>query len=276
MIALASSDAGTALAPTSTTERDYISFSAIRTYQACPLRYFFRYVMGLPERTTSANLVFGSALHRALEFHFREIMAGDEPPSVEQLMAEYQAGWNERDAGMIRFGSSESRATLDSLAQRMLTKFRDSEIAMPLGRILAIEETLRGCTIPGLPDLLARVDLIVEEPDALVVKDWKTSRARWSASQVEEASEQLLLYADLARDLAPGKPLRIEFAVLTKTKEVTIETHSLPVVAARLDRTKRVVERVWRAIEAEHFYPSPSTMSCPGCAYRAVCQAWCG
>ena len=180
MIALASSDPAVASAPVRTTERDYISFSAIRTYQTCPLRYFFHYVLGLPERTTSASLVFGSALHRALEFHFWQIMTGDEPPSVEQLLAEYQAGWSEREAGMIRFRSSESRASLDSLAQRMLTKFRDSEIATPTGRILAIEETLRGCTIPGLPDLLARVDLIVEEPEALVVKDWKTSRARWS------------------------------------------------------------------------------------------------
>ena len=29
-------------------QRDYISFSSIRTYQNCPLRYFFKYVAGLP------------------------------------------------------------------------------------------------------------------------------------------------------------------------------------------------------------------------------------
>jgi RecB family exonuclease len=257
-------------------ERDYISFSAIRTYQSCPLRYFFRYVAGLPERTTSASLVFGSALHRALEFHFRELMVGGEPPNAERLMVEYQAEWKERDAGYVRFGSCETRTNLDNLADRMLRKFLSSSTAKPQGRILAIEETLRGETIPGLPDLLARVDLIVEEPDALVINDWKTSRCRWSADQVEESAEQLLLYADLARDLAPGKPLRILFAVLTKTKEVTIETHAMPVESSRLSRTKRMVERVWRAIEGEHFYPSPSAMSCPSCSYRDVCRTWCG
>ncbi len=256
--------------------RDYISFSAIRTYQSCPLRYFFKYVAGLPERSTSASLVFGSALHRALEFHFREIMAGSEPPVVERLMAEYQEGWRERDGGFIRFGSSETRAGLDALADRMLTKFHGSEVAVPQGRILAIEETLRGCTIPGLPDLLARLDLIVEEPDALVINDWKTARSRWSAEQVEESAEQLLLYADLARELAPGKALRIQFAVLTKTKVVTIETHAMRVESRQLSRTKKMVERVWKAIEGEHFYPSPSPMNCPSCAYRDVCRAWCG
>ena len=44
----------------------------------------------------------------------------------------------------------------------------------------------------------------------------------------------------------------------------------------RIDRTKRVVERVWKAIEGEVFYPAPSTMSCTGCPYRDPCRKWCG
>lgn len=276
MIAAASATDQLTATPAAPVERDYISFSAIRTYQSCPLRYFFRYVAGLPERTTSASLVFGSALHRALELHFREVMSGSEPPGVEQMLAEYQAGWRERDSGFVRFGSSETREGLDGLAARMLAKFHGSAVAAPQGRILAIEETLRGATIPGLPDLLARVDLIVDEPDALVINDWKTARCKWSAEQVEESAEQLLLYADLARDMAPGKPLRIQFTVLTKTKDVTIDTHAMPAENSRLYRTKKMVERVWKAIEGEHFYPSPSPMNCPSCAYRDVCRAWCG
>ena len=39
-------------------------------------------------------------------------------------------------------------------------------------------------------------------------------------------------------------------------------------------RTKRVVENVWRAIEAEHFYPAPSAMSCPSCPCREQCRTW--
>lgn len=41
--------------------RDYLSYSAITTYQGCPLRYYFRYIAGLPERIVSSNLVFGAA-----------------------------------------------------------------------------------------------------------------------------------------------------------------------------------------------------------------------
>jgi hypothetical protein len=158
----------------------------------------------------------------------------------------------------------------------MLTAFAASDLARPSGRILAVEETLRGEFLPGLPDLLGRVDLILEQPEELVISDWKTSRARYSQDQVEDSAEQLLLYADLARDFAPGKRVRLEFAVLTKTKEIVIDRHTRPAEAHRIDRTKRIVERVWRSIEAEHFYPAPSVMSCPGCPYRDECRKWPG
>jgi CRISPR/Cas system-associated exonuclease Cas4 (RecB family) len=64
--------------------------------------------------------------------------------------------------------------------------------------------------------------------------------------------------------------------VLTKTKEVQIDQHSTSADPLRVDRTKRIVERVWRAIEAEHFYPAPSQMNCGGCPFRDPCQKWCG
>ncbi len=64
--------------------------------------------------------------------------------------------------------------------------------------------------------------------------------------------------------------------VLTKTKETAIDRHSMPVEAVRLDRTKRLVARVWRAIEAEHFYPAPSPMACGGCPFREPCRKWPG
>ena len=203
-------------------------------------------------------------------------MAGEDAPPVEALLAEYRHEWEERRADSVRLGKDESRQSLDALAQRMLVAFSASSVANPAGRILAIEEELRGPVIPGLPDILGRVDLIVETPEALVVADWKTSRARWSTHQVEDSVEQLLLYAELARDFAPGKPLRLELGILTKTKEVAVEQYSLAVDLLQIDRTKRVVERVWHAIDTGHFYPAPSLTACPGCPFREPCRKWCG
>ncbi len=79
----------------------------------------------------------------------------------------------------------------------MLATFQGSAIAQPQGNIIGVEEELRGSVVPGCPDLLGRVDLLLESPEAVTIVDLKTSRSsRWSAEQVDDQAEQLLLYSD--------------------------------------------------------------------------------
>src|SRR5262249_21407601 len=146
----------------------------------------------------------------------------------------------------------------------------------PVGTILAIEEEFRGLLIPGCPDLLARVDLIVETADALQVTDFKTARAQWTEAQVQESASQLLLYSELAKPLADGKPLRLAFAVLPKTKQPELAIHPVALDVHQLKRTKKIVERIWLAIQAGHFYPAPSALNCATCPYRRPCRDWIG
>jgi putative RecB family exonuclease len=257
------------------TERDYISFSSLSLYRTCPLRWFFKYRVGLPEEAVSSALVYGGGIHRAIQLHFTELLAGNPAPHRDALLAEFWEGWKEREPGEIRFGKDENLDSLGRLAERMLIAFQESDVARPSGQILAVEEELRGPVVPGCPDVLGRVDLIVDAGCELVISDWKTARSRWSLEQAEDASEQLLLYSELAKDFAPDKPLMLEFVILTKTKEVVVDRHLMPVDPVQVTRTKRLVENVWRAIEAEHFYPAPSPMNCPSCPYRAECRSWC-
>jgi putative RecB family exonuclease len=258
------------------TRRPYLSWSAVSCYASCPLRYAFRYVEGLPEPSVSASLVFGGAIHKACEAYYREVLAGGPLPSLDALLAAYHDGWLEHEAQVVQFGKTEDRAALDDLAGRMLAAFQASELAQPAGTILGIEEELTGQVIPGVPDLLARIDLLVDEGDGLLVVDLKTARSRWSQEQVQDSAGQLHLYHELARPLADGRPVRLEFAVLTKTKSPEVFRHEVTVAPQQIGRTKRIVERVWRAIEAGNFYPAPSAMNCPGCPYRAQCRAWTG
>ena len=257
-------------------KRDYISFSAISLYQACPLRYYFRYVAGLPEEFVAANLIFGSALHAAVQFHFEQLLAGQPAPHLDTLLAVFQERWEQTNPSSIRFGKRENRDTLGSLADRMLRVFQASAHARPAGTILGVEEELRGPVVPGCPDLLARLDLIVDAGDALVINDFKTSRSSWSESHVTESASQLLLYHELAGGLAGGKPVRLEFAVLTKTKTRALTLHDVSTDRFQIERTKRVVKRVWQAIRAGLVYPAPSPVQCPTCPYRRACKAWTG
>ena len=258
------------------TGRDYISWSAISTFRTCPLKYKFRYVDGLPEESVSAALVFGTGIHTAIEQHFQATLAGDAQPDVEKLMFAYRSAWLPHEPDAVSFGSKETRESLDDLAGRMLTAFLASEYAGVNGRVLGVEEEIRGMLVEGVPDLYGRVDLLTEDTDSLVITDVKTSRGKWSPEQVEDSGEQLLLYSHLASEISPGNKIATRFLVLTKTKEPVIEEHVREVNLADVKRTLVGVERVWRAIESGVFYPAPSVVACSGCGYREACRAWVG
>ena len=258
------------------TGRDYISWSALSTFRTCPLKYKFRYVDGIPEESVSAALVFGTGIHTAVEQHFQALLSGDPQPDLDALLFAYRSAWLPHDPDAIQFGSSETRASLDALAARMLTAFLSSPAASVQGRVLGVEEEIRGMLVEGVPDLYGRVDLLTEDADTLVVTDIKTSRSRWSAEQVEDSGEQLLLYSHLASEISPGKKIATRFLVLTKTKEPVVEEHAREVNPSAVKRTLAGVERVWRAIESGVFYPAPSTMNCASCGYRSACRAWMG
>lgn len=258
------------------TGRDYISWSALSTFRTCPLKYRFRYVDGLPEESVSSALIFGSGIHSAIEQHFQAQLSGDPKPDLDALLFAYRSAWLPHDPDAIQFGSKETRASLDTLAARMLTAFLSSPAASVHGRVLGVEEEIRGMLVEGVPDLYGRVDLLTEDSDSLVITDIKTSRSRWNAEQIEDSGEQLLLYSHLASEIAPGKKIATRFLVLTKTKETQIEEHVREVNPPAVRRTLAGVERVWRAIESGQFYPAPSTMNCASCGYRAACRAWAG
>ncbi len=85
------------------TTRDHLSYSAIATYQSCPAKYAFRYVIGLPEETVSASLVFGGAIHEAVEHHLRQLSLGRRRPDLGTLLDIYEAAWDRRRDVEVQF-----------------------------------------------------------------------------------------------------------------------------------------------------------------------------
>ena len=265
--------AGRSPAPTT---RDHLSYSAIATYQSCPARYAFRYVIGLPEETVSASLVFGGAIHEAVEHHLRQLSLGRPRPDLGTLLDIYEAAWDRRRDVEVQFAQDESHASLHRQAERVLVAFQSSPVSRPAGTIVGVEAELRGQIAPGVPDLLGRVDLLVDDGATLTVTDFKSSRSRWNADHVEAAADQLLLYSQLVRDMAQGRKLELQFCVITKTKDPSVECHAVEWSPARAARSTRIVERVWSAIASSHFYPAPSALNCGSCPFREACRAWGG
>lgn len=254
------------------TGRDYISHSALATYQQCPLKYRFRYIDELPEESVSANLLFGAAIHKALEYFFAELMAGNAAPKEAALLEAYHEYWQSQSHKRVRYRRGEDRAHHAGVALRMFRKLRNSSHAQPAGEILGVEVELRGSILAGCPDLRARLDLLVETDSAVIVTDIKTSRGPWNAGHADKIGDQLLLYGALVEEAFPAKPVQLQFVVITKTKSPSIEVHKVHATQERIQRTKDTAMRTWELIDAERFEPVPSDLNCASCPFQKPCR----
>jgi CRISPR/Cas system-associated exonuclease Cas4 (RecB family) len=254
----------------------HLSWSAVTCYRTCPLKYFFRYVAGIKEESVSASLLFGGAIHRALARYFTARMQGLGDSDLDSLLDDYQIHWDQHRERTVHYSGSDSQGSLLATARRMLACFLESPLARLSGQVTAVEERLSGIIVPGLPAFVGVVDLIVRTPSELMLVDWKTSRGRWSELQLAEAQEQLLLYAQLAQDMAPGKQISLQPVVLTKCKVPAIERYLLPFDPLKLQRTKSWIAALWRAIQGRHYYPTPSAAACATCPFRERCRDWRG
>ncbi len=236
------------------TGRSYLSWSAITTYLKCPLKYRYHYLEQLPEEFVSSNLVFGSAIHAALEAFFREQLSTRQSLGIERLLAVYHESWDRINLSDVRFGKAEDIVGLGQLAGRMLQAFLDSDLSKPKGSITGIEKEFQAPVIADCPDLFARLDLMVEHDEALTVTDFKTARSRWSSAEVNASEGQLLIYYELVRQFT-DKPIRLQFAILTKTKQPDIEFQTVDPDPQRVERIRHLVQNVWASIQTGVFYP---------------------
>jgi ATP-dependent helicase/DNAse subunit B len=88
--------------------RPHWSYSALSQYLACPLRFYFQRVLGLPQPTVSSSLALGSAVHAALAAYHRSVQQ-DEPTDASKLRQVFADAWHRREGeARIAFREGES------------------------------------------------------------------------------------------------------------------------------------------------------------------------
>jgi putative RecB family exonuclease len=264
------------------TGRSYLSHSQISTMRACPRRFAFQYVEGVPPDFVPSTLLLGGSIHAAIELYFRAKLEGLGVAPQALLSAFHDAWHRQRQASdgqvPVRFNKAETFDSMQTLAARMIAAFLASPLAEPKGVIVGIEEELRIVLDPDLPDVLAKVDLVTQTDGSLHVVDFKTSRSSWTEQKAQESSDQLVLYgqtvAGMSRSL--GLPVKLHFAVLTKHKKPRVQILRVAVDERRVSTLRDGVAQVWAAIQTGNFYPNPSPQNCTTCPFRSRCPVLAG
>jgi CRISPR/Cas system-associated exonuclease Cas4 (RecB family) len=262
------------------TGRTYISHSQLALLRTCPRKFAYQYVENAPADFVPSNLLFGGSIHQALETYFQAKLEGV-GITHEALLAAYMDAWKrekEKAKAPLRYNKEETEETLFALADRMLSAFLNSPLAHLKGEVIGVEEEMLIILDENLPDLLARVDLVIRDENALHVIDFKTSRSRWTPEKAVESGEQLMLYAVTVARMSEhlGVPVNLHFSVLTKAKMPVVQVLPVPTDLARIEVMRTWILQVWDAIQAGNFYPNPSPMNCTTCQFKSRCPVFAG
>lgn len=262
-----------------------LSYSSVRAYLECPLRWKYLYVDRLPEAPRS-YFSFGRTIHSVLEEAVRPLVvpvarrtpsgtsqrtledfpgtraptAGPEPKPVGETAAVlemYRRAWVSDG-----YTSPEEESRYKQLGEEILTGYWESLRADPPTPV-AIEEHLQA-SWEGIP-VHGYIDRVDRTPDGgLDVVDYKTSR-ELSRTEAKE-SDQLALYQVLVQENFADP---VEHLTLYHLRSLT-PLRTAPRSAPVLEELHLRVATVRDGIRASDFPPTPGRQ-CPRCDFRAIC-----
>lgn len=258
--------------------------SEILTYEDCPRKYFFQYVKGIRTQVTSANLVYGTAFHAAVEAYIKDGNKDSE--------AVYQSVWDKQVSEFeVEFSSTwepEEMLASGLMLARRFGEFWEESGLMALRDIHGpiVERRFQAEIAPGI-SLSTRLDLVAITPQAdIIILDWKTpstvtDSSEWYSDQL--TCQQVVFEANAERvgvdqvdGLAFGNAVKRKVPKTGKGKGPTIEPlHILP---ARSEEDKReyIQKVIWIDEDIRRGrFPRRGRMAhntpCTQCEYRKLC-----
>ena len=267
-----------------------LSFSAIDDYLSCPLKFKLGHVVRVPVPPHHA-MIYGSALHRAVqEFHRRH--ARGDVMTDEELAAAFEAAWtNEgflsRDHEEMRLEAG--RATLrrfraDQLAEgAIIPAYVEREFSFSLGgdRIrgrwdrVDIEPADPADGAPERPPTEPHADAVAPTfeltgRERVTITDYKTSDVREPAKARQRAREslQLQIYA-MAYEAVTGRlpdAVQLHFLDTGVTGRVDVDPR-------RLAKGRERIATAAAGIRARDYTAKPDRTTCGYCPFRAVCPS---
>jgi len=242
-------------------ERSYLpdtfSFTDLDTYDVCPWKYRFRYVLKVPSKS-GYQASFGKAVHNTLYEFFRRMKEHPSKiaPTLSDLLEIYEAKWIDE-----WFNSKKQRDNYKTKGAQMLEEFYDlHKAAWP--SVLHLEERFRvplgEYTIKGAIDRVDTVEGGVE------VIDYKTGTPPKTGKKDQK---QLYLYALALQQIFEEAPTKLTYYFLENNIELSTDFD-----AEKMQSVQEWALQIIEKIQSANFEPTPSQQVCKHCDYREICE----
>ena len=222
------------------------------------MKYRYSHLLKIPVMRHHL-VVYGAALHKAVELFFKRRLEGKLMEETELLEA-FERHWSAE--GFLTREHEELRL---AQGRETLRRFYARQQAAPEHPAL-IEEKFK---FP-LDDILVvgRWDRVDRNDGEVVIIDYKSSEIseQGAADRRTKGSLQLLIYALAWRTIHGALPARVELRFLE-----TGVTGQAQFTEQDLERAKTLLREASRGIRGQDFHAQPQEFACRWCAFQSIC-----
>ena len=255
-----------------------ISYSAINTYQSCPLKYKFQEIDKI-KTPKSKEAVFGTTIHSTMKFiHTPGILS----PTMDQAMEHFTNSWNPA----VFDNEDEERAAFSQGIKIIQDYYQKNNPAnfniIDLESRFGIEIGVEGNPVKsdeasdhganGRHDVSGIIDRIDKTENGYEIIDYKTTK-KMPAQEKVDNDLQLSVYLKAFLKRYPN-----EINNLNKIKvSLYYLKHGVKLSSTRtpeqLQKSEQLFLDVIKLIEAGKFDPAISPL-CDWCGYQNICPMW--
>ena len=250
------------------------SHSRLSTFEQCPRRYFYQYVVRMKvEKEETVEAFVGSLVHDALEKLYRDRMCG-KLLSVDELVEHFNGDWRRRLHDGIRIVRTEySPDDYRRVGEECLRQYYARYAPFDQSNTLALERRVMiDLDGSGKYKLQGIIDRLSQRSDgAIEIHDYKTNKALPTQAEKDQ-DRQLALYQIGVQQAWPDAD-KAELTWHFLRHDKTIKSTRSP---AELDRLKADTICLIDDIESrrdEAGFPATETALCSWCPFQQTCPA---
>lgn len=256
----------------------HVSYSQLFTYTLCPMKYAHNYVWATPPECRPLPMIFGRAVHYAVERYYRCLQETGKslpPPELEQAFTASFAQETKGSEIPIRLKKGESIAGAQALGTELLQLFHQQIspqkiVAVELPFAVPVPDLANGGDLPY--QLVGYFDLIESDEEAYLVGELKTSAQKYSSLKLAYDLQPTVYSYAMSRMKVATSELSclVRYDVLVKTKTVTFEQYFVSRSISDHQRLIHLINQVMSAIEQRIFYRNLG-WQCNDCQFKTAC-----
>jgi len=249
------------------TPRNLFSFSRLKTFHQCPLRYRYRYLKGMRETFRSIESFLGNVVHDVLEWMYAE-QNREKRPKLNATLARFDEEWSSSWTGEVAVVRIHTTADQSfKTGRELLQRYHSDTFQRDRSETLALEQRFSLRLSPeivftGFADRVGRT-----ERGLLFIVDYKTSKSLGDSSEFSEGLQAPIYAACALRHHDEPEAL----AGYHYLRHGTTRWHRVSRERGQqlLDRFLALADNVRVAAE----FPARPGILCAWCGFNTICPS---